>query len=237
MKTLPESARLLPLAILLLAIANTTSAANAPSIYKCSIGGKVQYTDLPCVGQPGEVVHQASDTEIIDQYLDLGQDDDARGYADSRDALPLYRQRLGLRDKRLESQTQQPANAARSNPTDAAVRQQGIVDAASSRDRLQGENDAFLRQNATQINQLAQPVTNVSGASYSNGGNGSARSARGQNYDYDRGSIGGGGRITSQSYGAPVVLQVSRHDHDHDHDHDHGSEPAPPPTAVFTGAH
>jgi hypothetical protein len=82
---------LLYVAALLLAFAG---AADAQSIYKCTKGGQVTYTDRPCAGGNGEVIHKADDADIIDQYLRLGQVDLAKRYADSHHLDALYQQRL-----------------------------------------------------------------------------------------------------------------------------------------------
>lgn len=237
MKTLTDHARQAALAMLLLAVA---SAASAQNIYKCSKAGKVQYSDVPCVGQPSALIHQASDSEMIDQYLELGKDDDAKNYAASHDVLPLYEQEIGLRDRYIKLQTEQQAKDAIGQKKAAAAEQrQAIADAAADRARVQGESDAFLQQNAAQINALSHPVNNDTGASYNPGPQyhyGDAPSDRGQNHDY--GTTGGRGtRGTGVNQTAPLVLHAPRYDNDHDHDHGSRAKAEPPPTATYTLEH
>lgn len=142
--------------ILLLAAA---PAAGAQSIYKCTTAGQVEYTDRPCPAGKGELIHQASDSEIIDQYLDLDQDALAKRYADSRHLEALYQQRLDARQQRLEAKARQQADealAAKQRNEDA--RQQAYLDAAENHNRLRAENDALRQQNDQYRDQLAQPV-------------------------------------------------------------------------------
>lgn len=195
MKTLPDYTRFAVLAFLL---SMTASAVHAQNIYKCTKGGQVEYTDRPCVGQPGVLLHQADDTEIIDQYLDLGQDDAAKSYADSHNLLPLLKQRLDARKQRLEARAQQQADeTAEQKAADAAAHQQAIVDAAASHGRLQGENDALRQQNADYRDQLSQPVTNDSGGYYNNG----------PGYGYPPyGNGNGGGHDHGQGPPAPPIF-------------------------------
>lgn len=203
MKTQPKHARLVSLATLLLL---TAGAANAQNIYKCSNAGKVEYTDRACTGGNGQLIHQADDTEVIDQFLDLGQDAAAKAYADSHHLEALYKQRLEVRKQNLQARAQQQADAtAEQKKSDTAARQQALVDAEANRGRLQGENNALRLQNAAYLNQLSQPVNNNSGAYY-NAGPG-----------YWNGGLPYGG---GYGYG-------SGHDHDHDHDPGHGHGPTP----------
>lgn len=153
MKTPVTGKRLWYIAILLLA---AVPAAGAQSIYKCTKAGQVEYTDRPCPGGKGELIHQASDSEIIDQYLDLGQDALAKRYADARHLEALYKQRLDAYQQKMEARARQQADEAKQRDDDA--RQQALLDQAADRGRLQGENDALRQQNDQYRDQLAQPV-------------------------------------------------------------------------------
>ncbi|OOG58396.1 hypothetical protein B0E48_06150 [Rhodanobacter sp. C03] len=137
----------------------TAQVAGAQSIYKCTRAGQVEYTDHPCPAGKGELIHQASDSEIIDQYLDLGQDALAKRYADSRHLGALYQQRLDAYQQRMDARAQQQADealAAKQRSEDA--RQQALLDAAANHRRLRAENDALRQQNDQYRDQLAQPV-------------------------------------------------------------------------------
>jgi hypothetical protein len=161
MEILTRENRLLCVLILLLGAAGS---AGAQDIYKCTKNGQVAYTDRPCPGGKGELLHQADDSEIIDQYLDLGQDDVAKRYAVSHNIDSLYKQRLEARKQRMEAKAQQQADeAALERQREEADRQQALIDAAASRSRLQGENDALRQQNAEYLDQLSQPVNNNGG--------------------------------------------------------------------------
>ncbi len=167
MKTTAHAKRLLSVALLLMA---TASAVSAQDIYKCNKGGQVAYTDRPCPAGKGALIHQADDSEIIDQYLDLGQDAVAQRYADSHHLDSLYKERLEARRQRMQAKArQQAAQDAADKQQEAADRQQAAVDAAASRGRLQGENDALRQQNAAYQNQLAQPAYNDAGPYYNAG--------------------------------------------------------------------
>ncbi|MBT2144664.1 MULTISPECIES: DUF4124 domain-containing protein [unclassified Rhodanobacter] len=146
-------------AALLLAAAPIAAAQN---IYKCTQGGQVAYTDHPCPGGSGELLHRADDTEVIDRYLRLGQDDLAKRYADSRHLETLYRQRLDARQQAMEEKAQRQADEAYAAEQHAEeTRQQALADEAAERDRLQAENEALRQQNADYQNQLSQPVYNA----------------------------------------------------------------------------
>lgn len=139
-------------------------ALHAQNIYKCSRGGQVEYTDHPCPGRSGVLIHKADDSEIIDQYLDLGQFDIARRYAQSRHLDALYRQRMDIYNQRMLARAKKQADEAAAAKQHAEeARQQALVAAAANQGRLQGENDALHQQ----INQYRdqQPT-----ATYNNGG-------------------------------------------------------------------
>jgi hypothetical protein len=142
-----------------LVLIGTMQAASAQNIYKCTHGGRVEYTDHPCPGASGELIHQADDSEVIDQYLDLGQDAVARRYAQSRHLDGLYEARLKAHQQRMEERAQRQADeavAAKQREFDA--HQQALADEAANRDRLQAENDALRQQNDQLRDQAAQPV-------------------------------------------------------------------------------
>jgi hypothetical protein len=159
MKASVTGKRILSIAIMLLAMA---PAAGAQSIYKCTTRtGQLEYTDRPCRDGKGELIHQADDGEIIDQYLRLGQDAKAKTYADAHHLEALYQQRLAAH-KQLEDNAQRQADEAiATQQRDEAARQQALADDAASRNRLRAENDALRQQNDEYRDQLAQPVYNA----------------------------------------------------------------------------
>jgi len=143
----------LPLCLALL-LSLAAMPAWAQNIYKCTHGGQVEYTDKPCAGQ-GELVHRASDADIIDRYLRLGQDDAARGYAESHLLQGLYEQRLAVHQQAVAAKARaQAEEAAAAQQRLAEAQQQELADAQASRDRLQRENDALRQQNADYQDQL-----------------------------------------------------------------------------------
>jgi hypothetical protein len=149
--------RLLCLVVLLAAV----PAAGAQNIYKCSHGGQLEYTDRPCPGGSGELIHQADDGEIIDQYLRLGQDVLAKQYADSHHLEALYKERLAARQRDLEEDAQRrEQEAVAAQQREAQAQQQALADEAANRDQLQAENDALRQQNEQYRDQLAQPAYN-----------------------------------------------------------------------------
>ena len=167
MTNVRKAKRFFCLALILLA---ASGAASAQDIYKCAKAGQVVYTDRPCAGGKGELLHQADDSEIIDQYLDLGQDDVAKRYADAHNIASLYKQRVEARKQRMEAKAQQQADeAAADRQQQEADHRQAQLDAAAARGRLQGENDALREQNAQYQDQLAQPVYNDAGPYYNAG--------------------------------------------------------------------
>jgi hypothetical protein len=150
--------RLFPVAALLLVVA---TGAPAQNIYKCTQGANVTYTDHPCPGNQGELLHQASDTDVIDQYLRLGQDRQARDYAQARHLETLYRQRVEVHEQAMQERAQRQADEAfAAQQRDEQARQQALADAAMNQDRLRAENDTLREQNEQYQNQLAQPVYN-----------------------------------------------------------------------------
>lgn len=160
MKASVARKRVLSIAIMLLAMA---PAAVAQNIYKCTTrAGQLEYTDRPCPNGKGELIHQADDSEIIDQYLRLGQDAKAKSYADSHHLEALYQQRLAAHKEAMEEKARQQADEAiAAQQRDEAARQQALADDAANRDRLRAENDALRQQNDAYRDQLSQPVYNA----------------------------------------------------------------------------
>jgi len=138
-------------------------AAVAQNIYKCTTrAGQLEYTDRPCLDGKGELIHQADDSEIIDQYLRLGQQAKAKSYADSRHLEALYQQRLAAHQQAMEEKAQRQADEAiATQQRDEAAQQQALADEAANRDRLRAENDALRQQNDAYRDQLSQPVYNA----------------------------------------------------------------------------
>jgi len=158
---------LLCIALLLLCSAG---GADAQDIYKCVNNGQVAYTDHPCKVGKGELLHQADDSEVINQYLDLGQDAAAKQYADARNLDSLYKQLFEARKEQMQAKAQQDADqAAADKQQEAADHQQALIEAAANRGRLQGENDALRQQNAQYQSQLAQPTYDNSAPYYDGG--------------------------------------------------------------------
>jgi hypothetical protein len=156
MKAPFPSKRVLFVTMLLLAAAGSAS---AQSIYKCTKAGQVEYTDHPCPGHAGELIHQADDTEIIDQYLDLGQNDAAKRYAASRHLEALYRDRVAAYKQKMDEKNQREADEdMAAKQRDDEAQRQALVDEAARRERLQAENDALRQQNDQYRDQLATPT-------------------------------------------------------------------------------
>jgi hypothetical protein len=156
----PIRLRLLLIALLLL---TTAPAAAAQNIYKCSQGGHVEYTDRPCPGVKGELIHQADDSEVIDQYLRLGQDKLAEKYAESRHLQGLYKQRVAAHQQKVAQEDERKADAQaaatlRDEQARRQAQEQAAADDAANRDQLREENDALRQQNAQYRDQLAEPV-------------------------------------------------------------------------------
>ncbi len=148
--------RFLAVTVLLLAGACPAMAQN---IYKCSRAGTVAYTDHPCPGGKGELLHKADDGEIIDQYLRLGQQNLARQYADARHLEALYKERLAayrqdLEEKARRQQDEMLAQQQRQEQT----QQQTLAEQAASREQLAAENERLRQQNEQYRDELTQPV-------------------------------------------------------------------------------
>jgi len=154
MKTQLTRKRLVCIAILLLAAAPVVG---AQSIYKCTkAGGQIEYTDHVCRSGKSELIHQASDSEIIHQYIDLGQDGLAKNYADSHHLDVLYTDLLEAHQEKMQAEAMLQANEAKQ--LDIEARQQALIDQAAYNGRLQGENDALLQQNEQYADQQDEPV-------------------------------------------------------------------------------
>lgn len=153
----PISATYLPcLALLLLSLAGPAAAQN---IYKCTHGGQVEYTDKPCAGRSGELVHKADDSEIIDRYLRLGQNDAAKNYADARQLQALYQQRLEAYVQAANEQARRQVDeAAAARQREQQAQQQALADDEANRVRLTAENEALRQQNAQYQDELTQPA-------------------------------------------------------------------------------
>ncbi len=141
----------------------------AQNIYKCTQGGQLEYTDHPCPGGKGELIHQADDREVIDHYLNLGQVDVAKRYADAHHLDALYKDRLASYQQKMDDKAQQQADDAADR---AAGRQktrgnQAIADQSANTNRLlQTQNDALRQQNAEYADQLSQPAYNAPPPAY-----------------------------------------------------------------------
>lgn len=195
---IPLAAALGIVAVLLTA----TPAVHAQSIYKCAKAGQVEYTDRPCSGANGQLIHQASDREVIDQYLDLGQNVLAERYASAHHLEGLYKARLAAHQQKLEdlAQQRQQDEAMAIQQRAEQVQQQALADEAARRAQLQAQNDLLRQQNEQYRNQLAQPV-------YAPPVYWGAIPRYGYGYDY--------------GYG------YRDHEHQHDHDDKHNHRPPP----------
>ncbi len=159
-------------------------AASAQNIYKCMQGGTVAYTDHPCPGGKGELLHRADDSEVIDQYLRLGQQNLARKYADARHLDALYQARLATyqQDQQEKAQrAQDEALAAQQQQEES--RQQALFNQAAERNRLQAENNALRQQNDQYRDELTQPATTYVPAYW--GGAAAPYPRRAHDHDHD----------------------------------------------------
>lgn len=162
MKTL-----LLPTWILLAtgALLGPLQNAMAQAIYKCPIAGGVEYTDRPCPGHHGELIHQPDDSETIDHLIASGQLDAAKRYADAHRIEALYKSRLDAYRQRMEKiSKQQAADAiAEQKAQEQAKREasrQAIADEQARQARLEAQNELLREQNAQYQQQLNQPANN-----------------------------------------------------------------------------
>lgn len=135
-------------------------AATAQNIYKCpQSGGTIAYTDHPCPAGNGELLHKADDSEVIDRYLRLGQDNLARQYADARHLDALYKERVDAYQQAQAEKTQrQQDEALAAQQRDDEARQQALANQAGDRNRLEAENDALRQQNDQYRDELSQPA-------------------------------------------------------------------------------
>ncbi len=198
MKTSPACLLLSAVALLLLAAVPVAAAQN---IYKCTRAGQVEYTDHPCPGAHAELIHEADDSEVIDQYLRLGQDALAKRYAESHHLQALYEQRLAAHQQTREDAAQRQTDAAiaagqRDEQAQYQAHEQALADDAANRERLRAENDALRQQNDQYRDQLAQPVYNAPPA----------------------------------YWGATPRYRGGHRDHDHHDGDDHDNEGYPPPS-------
>lgn len=158
MKILLTQRSLIAIAVLLFAV---TPMALAQNIYKCVKNGQVAFTDQPCPGTKGELLHKADDADVIDQYLRLGQDKLAKQYADDRHLAALYKQRLAVRQRSMDEKADRAADEQMAaQQRQEQQRQQAIADAAVHREHLRDENDALRQQNDAYRDQLNAPVYN-----------------------------------------------------------------------------
>ena len=126
---------------------------------------RLAYTDHPCPGGNGELIHQADDSEVIDQYLRLGQDALAKQYADSHHLDALYQQRLAAHQQRWTNDAQRQADEA--TPRNSATSRR-----ASRRWPTKPPNATGCRpktrrcasRTTTYRDQLRQPVYNAATA-------------------------------------------------------------------------
>lgn len=159
MKASVTRKQVLSIAIMLLVMA---PAAVAQNIYKCTRAGQLEYTDHPCRDGNGELIHQADDSEIIDQYLRLGQDAKAKSYADAHHLDALYKERLAAHRQQVEDKAQREADeTAAAQQRDEQAQRQALIDEAANRGRLQAENDALRQQNDQYRDQVSEPVYNA----------------------------------------------------------------------------
>jgi hypothetical protein len=143
-----------------LALALLAPAASAQNIYKCpQAGGDVAYTDHPCADGKGQLLHQADDSEVINRYLRLGQDDLARQYAHARHLDALYEERVAVHRQAQEDAAQRRQDEAlAAQQREDAARRQAQFDVDAERDQLQAENEALRQQNDQYREALSQPV-------------------------------------------------------------------------------
>lgn len=150
-------------AAILLAVAVMTATADAQNIYKCTDGSHVSYTDVPCPGKHGELLHQADDAEIIDQYLRLGQATKAQSYAQSHHLDALYTQRLAAYQQQMQERAEREADeAAAARQSAEQARQQALADQAADTAELRAQNQLLRDQNNAYQNELSQPAYNAS---------------------------------------------------------------------------
>lgn len=148
-------------AAILLAAMSPLGLSHAQNIYKCSNNGHVSYTDVPCPGEQGKLLHQADDTEIIDQFLHLGQNARAQSYAHAHHLDDLYTQRLTLYQQQLTQRAEQAAAEATAAQQSAELaRQQALAEQATTSAALREQNQLLREQNNQYQAELSQPSYN-----------------------------------------------------------------------------
>lgn len=158
MKNSTTGKPLLAIATLLLV---ATTVASAQDIYKCTQGGQLAYMDHPCPSGKSELLHKADDSEIIDQFLRLGQQDKARAYADSHHLDALYEDRLAAYQQAEAEKAQRQADEAlAARQREDQARQQALVNQLANSNQLEAQNNALRQQNDEYRNELSQPVQN-----------------------------------------------------------------------------
>ena len=206
MKTSTTGKPLLAIAALLLAATTQVSAQN---IYKCTQGGQLAYMDHPCPGGKSELLHKADDTEIIDQFLRLGQRDKARAYADEHHLDALYDDRLAAYQKGADEKAQRQADdALAARQREEKARQQALVSQLANSNQLEAQNSALRQQNALYQEQLSQPVDNYAPSYW-----GATPPYVGRPHDHHDGDHDG---------------DHGHHDSDHDGDQGHPAKPKEP---------
>lgn len=155
----PLTAWWLALAALVLLVG--AGSATAQSIYKCPLGSGFEYTDHPCPGNGGTLIHQPDDAETIDHLLDTGQENAARRYAASHHVEALYKTRLEAYWRRMDAASQRAAEDARiASERAQAAQQQALADEQARQAELQTQNDLLRQQNAQYQQALSQPPEN-----------------------------------------------------------------------------
>ena len=149
------------LAVSALGLLGVAANAGAQSIYKCPLGSGFEYTDRPCPGNRGTLIHQPDDAETIDHLLDIGQQDVASRYAISHHVQALYKSRLEVYWRRMDAASQAQADDARSTAArDAAATRQALADEQARQAQLQAENNLLRQQNAQYQDAQSQPTDN-----------------------------------------------------------------------------
>jgi hypothetical protein len=159
MKTL-----LLPTWVLLVtgALFGPLRTAMAQAIYKCPLAGGVEYTDRPCLGHRGELIHQPDDSETIDHLIASGQLDAAKRYADAHHLDALYKSRLDAYQQRMERISKQQAAEALADrkaqeQAEREASRQAIAVEQARQARLEAQNELLREQNAQYQQQLNRP--------------------------------------------------------------------------------
>lgn len=186
--------------------------ADAQNIYKCAqAGGGVAYTDRPCPSGKGELLHKADDSERIDSYLRLGQDELASQYADARHLDALYKERVAIYQQEQQDKAQREQDdAIAAQQRDDEARQQAMLDQISDRNRLQAENHSLRQQNDQYRDELTQPAENSYAPT-----------------DW--------GIVAPPYYRPPYGYPPHGHDGDHEHHHPQPKEPVFHPCTQLAG--